>query len=136
MERRRYRRQHRTEQKNVSRACTAGELRTSKSISSPERTPRALTQRIETVPVSAEGTPDPKLGVRDHLLLVVKAVVNGTCVSALVDSGASRSFISDNLKLQPPLTFIGAYSSLELANGETIVSIGIAPGVLVCIGAA
>ena len=34
----------------------------------------------------------------------------------------------------PPLKFVGAYSALELANGETIVSTGIAPRVLVCIG--
>ena len=30
--------------------------------------------------------------------------------------------------------YIGAYSSLEMANGDTIVSIGIALAVLVCIG--
>ena len=32
------------------------------------------------------------------------------------------------------MKFIGAYSSLELANGETIASTGIAPNVLICIG--
>ena len=66
-------------------------------------------------------------GLRDHLLLVVTVVINGTPVRALVVSGASRSFVSDELKLQPPLHFVGAYSSLELANGETIVSTGVAP---------
>ena len=71
---------------------------------------------------------------RDHVLLTVTAMINGTPVRALVDSGASRSFVSDELKLRPPLTFVGAYSSLELANGETIVSTGRAPNVLVCIG--
>ena len=55
-------------------------------------------------------------------------------VRALVDSGASRSFMSDELKLRPPLQFVGAYSLLELANGETIISIGMAPQVLVGIG--
>ena len=73
-------------------------------------------------------------GSRDHVLLVVTVVINGTPVRALVDSGASRSFVSDELKLRPPLQFVGAYSSLELANGETIVSTGVAPQVLVCIG--
>ena len=137
MERRRYRQRRRAIQKNsVLGACTAGELKTSKSLSSLERTPRAMIERIETTPVSAEGTPDPKLCVQDHLLLVVKAMVNGTSVSALVDSGASRSFIRDDLKPQPPLNFIGAYSSLEMANGETIVSTGIAPDVLLCTGTA
>ena len=55
-------------------------------------------------------------------------------MSALIDSGASRSFISDRLSCRPALHFVGAYSALELANGETIVSTGIAPRVLVCIG--
>ena len=32
------------------------------------------------------------------------------------------------------MNFIGAYSSLELANSDTVVSTGIAPNVLVCIG--
>ena len=32
------------------------------------------------------------------------------------------------------MNFVGAYSSLELANGDTVVSTGIAPNVLVCIG--
>ena len=75
-----------------------------------------------------------ELDLRDHLLLVVTVVIHGTPVRALVDSGASRSFVSDELKLRPPLHFVGAYSSLELANGETIVSTGMAPQVLVSIG--
>ena len=84
-------------------------------------------------PIAAElGTQGA--GLRDHLLLVVTVVINGTPVRALVDSGASRSFVSDELKLRPPLYFVGAYSSLELANGETIVSTGVAPQVLVSIG--
>ena len=66
-------------------------------------------------------------GKRDNLLLVVTVVINGTPVRALVDSGASHSFVSDELKLHPPLQFVGTYSSLELANGETIVSTGMAP---------
>ena len=68
------------------------------------------------------------------MLLSVTAVIKGTPVRALVDSGATRSFIDEKLQLRPPLSFIGAYSSLEMANGDTIVSTGIAPGVLVCIG--
>ena len=92
-------------------------------------------QRVETAPdADAVGTPAPGTGVKDHVLLVVKAMVNGTSVPALIDSGASRSFISDRLRCQQPLQFVGAYSALELANGETIVSTGIAPRVLVCIG--
>ena len=66
--------------------------------------------------------------------MIIKAVVNDMRVCALVDSSATHSFVSDKLKTRPLLDFVGAYSSLELANGETIVSTGIAPNVLVCIG--
>ena len=101
------------------------------------RTPRVLVQRIEaTSSPDAARHPDAGTEVQDHLLLVIKAVVNGTCVPALVDSGATRSFVSDQLQTRPPLDFVGAYSSLELANGETIVSTGIAPDVLIGIGTA
>ena len=49
-------------------------------------------------------------GTQDHLLLVVTVVIYGMPVRALVDSGANRSFVSDELKLRPPLHFVGAYS--------------------------
>ena len=91
------------------------------------------TQEAALVPATArsvtQGTKD-----RDHVLLNVTAMIKGTPVRALVDSGATRSFIDEKLQLRPPLSFIGAYSSLEMANGDTIVSTGIAPAVLVCIG--
>ena len=77
-------------------------------------------------------TPDSK--VHDHLLLTVQAVVHGTSLRALVDSGATRSFVDERIRLHPPLQFIGAYSSLEMANGETIVSTGVAPDVLISLG--
>ena len=75
-------------------------------------------------------------GIRviDHVLLSVTAVIQGTPVRTLVDSGATRSFIDEKLQLRPPLHFVGAYSSLEMANGDTIVSTRIAPAVLVSIG--
>ena len=71
---------------------------------------------------------------RDHVLLTVQAVINSTPLRALVDSGTTCSFIDEKLRLHPPLEFIGASSSLEVANGETIVSTGVAPDVLVSIG--
>ena len=91
------------------------------------------TQEAALIPAAVgsvtQGTRD-----RDHVLLSVTAVIKGTPVRTLVDSGATRSFIDEKLQLRPPLSFIGAYSSLEMANGDTIVSTGIAPDVLVCIG--
>ena len=71
---------------------------------------------------------------RDHVLLSVIAMINNTPLCTLVDSGATRSFIDEKLQLRPPLSFIRAYPSLEMANGDTIVSTGIAPDVLVGIG--
>ena len=63
-----------------------------------------LVQRTETAPgADAVGQPAPGTGVQDHVLLVVQAVVNGTCVPALIDSGASRSFVSDRLQCQQQL---------------------------------
>ena len=67
------------------------------------------------------------------MLLSVIAMIKGTPVRALVDSGATRSFIDEKLQLRPPLSFIGAYSLLEMANSDTIVSTSIAPAILVCI---
>ena len=91
------------------------------------------TQEAALVPAAAgsatQGTRD-----KDHVLLSVTTVIKGMLVRTLVDSGAIRSFIDEKLQLRPPLSFIGAYSSLEMANGDTIVSTGIAPAVLVCIG--
>ena len=97
-------------------------------------TPKVSVQRTEPAPVAdAVGSPAPSTGVKDHVLLVVKAVVNRTSVPTLIDSGASRSFVSDQLRCYQPMQFVGACSALELANGETIVSTRIAPRVLVCI---
>ena len=61
-------------------------------------------------------------------------MINGTPLCTLVDNGATRSFIDEKLQFCPPLTFIGAYSSLKMANSDTIVSTGVAPDVLISIG--
>ena len=125
LERRRIRRALRSEQKKVSHDDTR-EMAL-KSQAQLGETPTVLVQRTETAPgADAVGQPAPGTGVQDHVLLVVQAMVNGTCVPALIDSGASRSFVSDRLQCQQQLQFVSAYSALELANGETIVSTGIA----------
>ena len=91
------------------------------------------TQEAALIP-AAVGSVTQGIRDRDHVLFSVTAVIKGMPVRALVDSGATRSFIDEKLQLHPPLSFIGAYSSLEMANGDTIVSTGIALDVLVCIG--
>ena len=54
------------------------------------------TQEAALIPAAAgsvtQGTKD-----RDHVLLTVTAVIKGTPVRALVDSGATRSFIDEKL---------------------------------------
>ena len=69
------------------------------------------TQEAALVPAAVgsvtQGTRD-----RDHVLLSVTAVIKGMPMRALVDNGATRSFIDEKLQLRPPLSFIGAYSSV------------------------
>ena len=67
----------------------------------------------------------------DHVLLTVRAMITGTPLHALLDSGATRLFIYETPQIHPPRDFIGAYSSLEMANGEKTVSMGLAPDLLV-----
>ena len=135
MERRRHCRTRQAEEKNASKELNGAPEKVEESLSELVGVPKCWTQRKEASvdPIAASGSDSGTTG-KDHLLLILRAVINDTCVSALVDSGATRSFVSEQLQTRPPLPFIGAYSSLQLANGETIVSTGIAPDVLVCIG--
>ena len=124
------------EKKQVSKMHTIGAPEKAKEfLSELVGAPKCMIQRKETTtePIAVSGSDSGSVG-KDHLLLILRAVINDTRVSALVDSGATRSFVSEQLQTRPPMKFIGAYSSLELANGETIVSTGIAPNVLVSIG--
>ena len=74
-------------------------------------------ERKETAPdADAVGQPGPSTGVQDHVLLVVKAMVNGTSVSALIDSGASRSFVSDRLQCRPGLAVCGSIFCLGIGE--------------------
>ena len=67
--------------------------------------------------------------VKDGLLLVVTARINGHSVRALIDSGATRCFVTPacvtavGLKGKPQDTF------LELGNGQKFLSRGFVPDV-------
>ena len=67
--------------------------------------------------------------VKDGLLLIVTARINGHPVRALIDSGATRCFVTPacvtavGLKGQPQHTF------LELGNGQKYLSRGFVPHV-------
>ena len=71
--------------------------------------------------------------VKDGLLLVVTARINGHPIRALIDSGATRCFVTPTcvttvgLKGQPQDTF------LELGNGQKYLSRGFLPDVPVVI---
>ena len=72
----------------------------------------------------------PRL-MKDGLLLVVTARINGHPVRTMIDSGATRCFVTPacvtavGLKGKPQDTF------LELGNGQKFLSRGLAPDVLV-----
>ena len=110
-----------------------GSLHNRNQIADGITNPSTQRQEVTFDPIAVEAIA-PGSKFRDHLLLAVQAGINGTSLRALVDSGAIRSFIDEKLQLRPPLTFIGAYSSWEMANGETIVSTRVAPYVLISIG--
>ena len=135
MERRRRHRTRPAEETNASQEHNGAPEKAKESLSGLVGDPKCMVERMEASvdPIAARKSNSGTTG-KDHLLLIIRAVINDTRVSALVDSGATRSFVSEQLHTHPPLPFIGAYSSLELANGETIVSTGIAPDVLVSIG--
>ena len=65
--------------------------------------------------------------VRDHVPFGVIIVIKVMPLRTLVDNRATHSFVDEKLQLCPPFHFIGAYSSLEMVNGETIFSTRIAP---------
>ena len=67
-------------------------------------------KRLEaTVDSSATETIAQESTVRDHVLLTVQAVINGMPLRALVDSGATNSFIDEKLAAPPT---IGVYWGL------------------------
>ena len=61
------------------------------------------THRLEATfdPITMEAIA-PWSKVCDHLLLIIQAMINGTPLPALVDSGATRSFIDEKFQLRPP----------------------------------
>ena len=84
----------------------------------------------ETAEGSKQQNKTPR-GINDGLLLVVTARINGHPVRALIDSGATRCFVTPacvtavGLKGQPQDTF------LELGNGQKFLSRGFVPDVTV-----
>ena len=81
---------------------------------------------------SAAGS--PKRELKDGLLLYIPIRIYGKEARALIDSGASRNFVSPAAVVRLGLFTTHENSALELANGQRILSQGKAPGVLVTVG--
>ena len=81
-------------------------------------------------PQAAEGVHLDRT-VDDGILLVVPITVYGKTARALIDSGASRSFVSPETVVRVGLHSIGESCLLELANGHKILSHGKVPNALV-----
>ena len=69
--------------------------------------------------------------VEDGLLLVVPARINGHCVHALIDSGATRCFVTPTCITTVGLKGIPKDIFLELGNGQKYLSRGFVPDVSV-----
>ena len=99
VERRRRCRIHQAEEKNASKELNGAPEKVEESLSELVGVPKCWTQRKEACvdPIAVSGSDSGTTG-KDHLLLILRAVINDTCVSALVDSGATRSFMSEQLQ--------------------------------------
>ena len=69
--------------------------------------------------------------IEDGLLLVVLARINGHVVRALIDSGATRCFITPSCSTAIGLMGTPKDIFLELGNGQKYLSRGHVPDVLV-----
>ena len=78
----------------------------------------------------------PSRGQDDGVLLTVPARVYGKKVTALVDSGATRSFISPGAVLKCGLRAVHQETVLELADGRKLLSHGVCPHVLISVATA
>ena len=73
----------------------------------------------------------PTRTVDDGILLMINIQLSGKTARALIDSGASRSFVSPETVVRVGLHSIGDTCLLELANGQKILSHGKIPQALV-----
>ena len=70
-------------------------------------------------------------GPDDGILLVVTARVHGHALKALVDSGATRSFLDSQLITPLGLQTTASNTLLELAEGKKILSQGVVEDAMV-----
>ena len=82
---------------------------------------------------SSTAAGSPKRELEDGLLLYVPIRIYGKEARALLDSGASRNFISPKAVIRLGVFTTHENSVLELADGKKILSQGKAPGVLVSV---
>jgi len=78
--------------------------------------------------------PSTQRSQEDGILLIVPAQLYGHKVHALVDSGATRCYMSPDIQLAAGINCTASNTFLELADGTQILSAGKAPAVLFSVG--
>ena len=94
----------------------------------------AAQQWVAVDPQDPPTAPSTQRSQEDGILLIVPAQLYGHKVRALVDSGATRCYMSPDLQLAAGINCTASNTLLELADGTQILSAGRAPAVLFSIG--
>ena len=85
-------------------------------------------------PQDSPRNPSTERSQDDGILLIVPARLYGHKVQCLVDSGATRCYMSPDIQLAAGLNCTASETFLELADGTRVISAGRAPAVLFSIG--
>ena len=94
----------------------------------------AATQWVAVDSQNPPTVPSTQRSQEDGILLIVPAQLYGHRVRALVDSGATRCYMSPGVQLAAGINCTASNTYLELADGTQILSAGKAPAVLFSIG--
>ena len=85
-------------------------------------------------PQDSPRNPSTERSQDDGILLIVPARLYGHKVQCLVDSGATRCYMSPDIQLAAGINCTASETFLELADGTRVISAGRAPAVLFSIG--
>ena len=81
-------------------------------------------QWVAVDPQDPPTVPSTQLSQEDGILLIVPAQLYGHKVRALVDSGATRCYMSPDIQLAAGINCTASNTFLELADGTQILSVG------------
>ena len=106
-----------------------------------EETPQRHWMAVPSVKTTSDSTGNGTKGKSainrtpdDGVLLFVNVFVHGKVLKALIDSGASRCFVSPSVLKVLRLQGKRSDTFLELGNGQRVLSRGYVPDVLVTVG--